>query len=152
MDATHLTRMTADPQNGLDSLTERILRCAYTVSNTLGVGFLEKVYENAHAIEMRKDGLRVFQQHPVNVTYDGAIVGEFFVDELVNDMVLVELKAVTTLTDEHLAQALNYLRATGLPACLLLNFGVSKLQIRRLHPSPNWMPHARTRPAPHTTK
>ena len=75
---------------------------------------------------MRKDGLNVIQQHPIKVVYDGIIVGEFFADMLVEDIVLVELKAVSALTDEHMAQALNYLRATGLPACLLINFGQSK--------------------------
>jgi GxxExxY protein len=87
---------------------------------------------------MRKGGLRVDQQYPINVIYDGIIAGEFFADMLVEDKVLVELKAVSALTDEHLAQALNYLRATCLPACLLVNFGQPRLQVRRLHPSPSW--------------
>jgi GxxExxY protein len=122
----------------LDKLTERIIASAYRVSNTLGTGFVEKVYENAHAHEMRKDGLAVLQQHPIRVVYDGLVVGEFFADELVENIVLVELKAASALTEEHMAQALNYLRATGLPACLLINFGQSKIQVRRLHPSPSW--------------
>ena len=122
----------------LDKLTERIIGCAHTVSNTLGIGFVEKVYENSHAHEMRKDGLKVLQQYPIKVVYDGITVGEFFIDMLVADLVLVELKAASALTDEHLAQALNYLRATGLPACLLINFGQPRIQIRRLHPSPTW--------------
>jgi GxxExxY protein len=122
----------------LDKITEKIIGCAYRVSNNLGIGFVEKVYENAHAHEMRKDGLRVVQQHPIKVVYDGIIVGEFFVDLLVEDRVLVELKAVSELTSEHLAQALNYLRASRLPACLLINFGKPRIQIRHLHPSLNW--------------
>lgn len=122
----------------LDKITEKIIGCAYRVSNNLGIGFVEKVYENAHAHEMRKDGLRVIQQHPIKVVYDGIIVGEFFVDLLVEDRVLVELKAVSELTSEHLAQALNYLRASRLPACLLINLGKPRIQIRHLHPSPNW--------------
>jgi GxxExxY protein len=122
----------------LDRLTERVIGCAYRVSNQLGIGFVEKVYENAHAHEMRKDGLRVAQQYPIKVIYDGVIVGEFSADLLVEDRVLVELKAVSELTVEHMAQALNYLRATGLEACLLINFGKSRIQIRHLHPSPNW--------------
>ncbi len=122
----------------LDKWTERIIGCAFEVSNTLGTGFVEKVYENAHAHEMRKSGLRVLQQFPMKVSYDGIVVGEFVADELVEDAVLVELKAVAGLNEEHVAQALNYLRATGLPACLLINFGTSKLQVRRLHPSPSW--------------
>ncbi len=122
----------------LDKITERIIGCAYKVSNTLGIGFVEKVYENAHFHEMKKDGLRVVQQQLVKVNYDGVVVGEFYLDMLVNDLVIVELKAVSTLTNDHLAQAFNYLRATGLPACLLINFGQPKIQIRRLYPSPKW--------------
>ena len=122
----------------LDKITKEIIGCAYRVSNNLGIGFVEKVYENAHAHEMRKDGLRVVQQHPIKVVYDGIIVGEFSVDLLVEDRVLVELKAVSELTSEHLAQALNYLRASRLPTCLLINFGKPRIQIRHLHPSPNW--------------
>lgn len=122
----------------LDKITERIIGCAYTVSNTLGIGFVEKVYENAHFHEMKKDGLKVAPQHLVKVNYDGVVVGEFYLDMLVNDLVIVELKAVSTLTNDHMAQAFNYLRATGLPACLLINFGQPKIQLRRLYPSPTW--------------
>jgi len=122
----------------LDKITERIIGCAYKVSNTLGIGFIEKVYENAHFHEMKKDGLKVVQQHPVKVNYDGVVVGEFYLDMLVNDLVIVELKAVSTLTNDHMGQAFNYLRATGLPACLLINFGQPKIQLRRLYPSPTW--------------
>lgn len=122
----------------LDKITERIISCAYKVSNALGIGFVEKIYENAHFHEMRKDGLQVIQQYPVKVKYDNVIVGEFFLDMLVNELGIVELKAVSTLTDDHVAQALNYLRATSLPACLLINFGQTKIQIRRLYPSPSW--------------
>ncbi len=126
------------PGEELNSLTERIIGCAYEVSNRLGSGFVEKVYENAHAHEMRKNGLKVLQQYPIKVQYDDIVVGEFVADELVEDLILVELKAVSGLNEEHIAQALNYLRATGLPACLLINFGQSKIQVRRLHPSPSW--------------
>jgi len=122
----------------IDKVTEKIIASAFKVSNILGIGFVEKVYENAHACQMRKDGLKVVQQHPIKVEYDGVIVGDFFADMLVEDRVLVELKAVSELTSEHLAQALNYLRATGLEACLLINFGKSRIQVRHLHPSPNW--------------
>ncbi|MBI3740057.1 MAG: GxxExxY protein [Chloroflexi bacterium] len=87
---------------------------------------------------MIKDGLRVVQQYPIKVVYDEVAVGEFFADMLVEELVLVELKAVSELNEDHMAQALNYLRATGLPACLLINFGKSRIQVRRLHPSPSW--------------
>jgi GxxExxY protein len=122
----------------LNKITERIIASAYTVGNTLGTGFVERVNENAHAHEMIKDGLKVLQQYPIKVVYDGIVVGDFFVDLLVEGLVLVELKAVSELNEDHVAQALNYLRATGLPACLLINFGESRIQIRRLHPSPGW--------------
>jgi GxxExxY protein len=122
----------------LNKITERIIGCAYKVSNALGIGFIEKVYENAHALEMRKEGLKVVLQHPIKVLYDGVIVGEFFVDMLVQDVVLVELKAVSALNSEHLAQSFNYMRASGLPTCVLINFGQPRIQIRRLYPSPAW--------------
>jgi GxxExxY protein len=126
------------PPDDLDKLTEKIIGCAYRVSNTLGIGFVEKVYENAHAHEMRKDGLQVVQQYPIKVMYDGVVVGEFFSDMLVNNRVLVELKAVSDLDESHYAQALNYLRATGLELYLRINFGKTRVQIRSLKPSPNW--------------
>ena len=122
----------------IDKITGKSIVSAFKVSNALGIGFVEKVYENALAHQMRKDGLKVLQQYPINVEYDGILVGEFLADMLVEDRVLVELKAVSELTSEHLAQALNYLRATGLEACLLINFGKSRIQVRHLHPSPNW--------------
>ena len=125
-------------EQDLDQLTEKIIGCAYQVINTIGIGFVEKVYENALAREIHQAGLVVQQQYPLNVLYDGVIIGEFFVDLLVENCVLVELKAVSALVNDHIAQALNYLRASGLPICLLINFGRPKIQIRRLHPSPNW--------------
>ena len=122
----------------LDKLTERIIGIAFEVSNTLGIGFVEKVYENSYAHLLRKNGFRFIQQHPIKVVFDGVVVGEFFADLLVEDRILIELKAVSDLSSEHYAQALNYLRATGLPGCLLINFGKPRIQVRRLHPSPNW--------------
>jgi GxxExxY protein len=122
----------------LDAITERILGCAFKVSAGLGPGFLEKLYENALVIELERAGLRVARQHPLAVWYDGIQIGQFAADLLVEDQILVELKAVRALEDLHLAQALNYLRASLLPASLLLNFGAPKLEIRRLHPSPSW--------------
>ena len=122
----------------LNDLTQKIIASAFTVSNTLGIGFVEKVYENAYALEMQKNGLEVFQQYPIEVKYEGVIVGEFFADMLINQRVLIELKAVRALDDNHLAQALNYLRATDYETCLLINFGKPKIDIRRLHRSPHW--------------
>lgn len=122
----------------LDELTKRVIGIAYEVSNILGSGFVEKVYENSFFHLLRKNKIDVIQQYPIKVLFDGVIVGEFYADLLVEEKVLIELKAVSELTDEHLAQALNYLRATGFPTGLLINFGKPKIQIRRLYPSPNW--------------
>ena len=116
----------------LDQLTEKVIGCAHQVSNGLGCGFLEKVYENALAHELRKAGLVVHQQHPIDVVYDGVLVGEFVADLLVEDAVLVELKAIKRIGDIHLAQCLNYLKATNRRVCLLLNFGHTKVQVKRV--------------------
>jgi GxxExxY protein len=115
----------------LNVLTQHIIGCAFTVSNKLGCGFLEKVYENALLLELRKNGFQAKQQEPIKVFYDGVIVGEYFADILVQDTVIVELKAVKDVTDAFAAQCLNYLKATGLPLCLLLNFGKPRVEIRR---------------------
>jgi GxxExxY protein len=119
-------------EHRLNEITERIIKCVYVVANTLGNGFLEKVYENALAHELRKSGFLVEQQKGIKVRYDGIVVGDYLADLLVQNEVLVELKAVKTLDNIHMAQCLNYLRATGLKVCLLLNFGTPKVQIRRL--------------------
>jgi len=114
----------------MDELSQRIIGCAYAVSNGLGAGFLEKVYENALAHELRKAGLRVEQQRPLRVEYDGVVVGEYAADLLIEECILVELKAVKELDDVHLAQCLNYLKATGLSLCLLINFGKPRAEVR----------------------
>jgi GxxExxY protein len=118
--------------DALNALSERIIGCAFAVANGLGSGFLEKVYENALAHELRKAGLRVAQQQGVSVVYDDVIVGEYAADLLVEAAIVVELKAVRTLDDVHQAQCMNYLRATGMHLCLLLNFGRPRLEIRRI--------------------
>ncbi len=116
----------------LDSLTRVIIGAAFRVSSTLGQGFLEKVYENSLAHELRKVGLHVEQQRPVQVRYDGEIVGDYFTDILVERAVVLELKALDRLDRVHFAQCANYLRATGLRVCLLLNFGRSSLELKRI--------------------
>lgn len=93
---------------------------------------MEKVYENALALEMRSVGLEVEQQSPVNVSYRGEIVGDHVADLVVNGVVIIEIKAVKALTKNHEAQLFNYLRATGLKVGLLLNFGSPRLEFRRL--------------------
>ena len=116
----------------LDALSNRIIGCALTVANTLGSGFLEKVYENALALEPRRAGLAVAQQHGISVVYLGVTVGEYVVDLLVEGVLLVELKTVRALDHGHRAQCINYLRATGMQLCLLLNFGTPRLEIKRV--------------------
>jgi len=115
-----------------DRVTKEVIGCAFKVSNALGCGFLEKVYENALALELRKSGLKIEQQHDMKVRYEGSIVGEFVADLLVEGLVLVELKAVKAFDDVHYAQCMNYLKATGLSVCLLLNFGKPKVEVRRI--------------------
>ena len=115
-----------------DELTHTIIGCAFQVQNALGYGFLEKVYENALALELRHAGLHLVQQHPVDVFYRGICVGQFVADLLVQQRVLVELKAVEALASVHIAQCKNYLVATGLDTCLLLNFARPKLEYKRI--------------------
>ena len=104
-------------------LTEQIIQAFYAVYRTLGYGFLEKVYENALAIELRKMGLAVVQQAEIEVYYAGVLVGKYYADLLVADAVIVEIKAVRELLKIHQAQLLNYLKATPYEVGLLLNFG-----------------------------
>lgn len=111
-------------------LTERIIKAFYRVYKTLGYGFLEKVYVNALIIELRKLGLHVRREAPIQVYYEGQVVGEYFADLLVEDQVIIEVKAKRELVDEHEAQLLNYLKSTIYEVGLLLNFG-SEPQIKR---------------------
>ncbi|HEY6281858.1 MAG TPA: GxxExxY protein [Burkholderiales bacterium] len=125
--------MDADTRRSrLDEVTGVIIRCAYAVSNKLGSGFVEKVYENALVIELRRAGLSVEQQYGIKVRYDQVVVGEFAADLLVDESVIVELKAVKALDEIHSAQCLNYLKATGLTVCLLVNFGKPRAEIKRI--------------------
>ncbi len=111
-------------------LTYKIIGAAYEVYNALGSGFLEKVYENAMLIELESVGLKVQQQAPIKVTYNGKTIGEYFADLLVEEKVIVELKSVTELTSIHEVQLVNYLRATGMRVGLLTNFG-DKIKVKR---------------------
>jgi GxxExxY protein len=111
-------------------ITEKIINAFYTVYNTLGYGFLEKVYRNAMAIQLGKLGLTVVPEAPIQVYYEGQLVGEYFADLLVAGAVIVELKARRQVTEEHVAQLLNYLKATPYEVGLLLNFG-PKPQVKR---------------------
>jgi GxxExxY protein len=123
-----------------DALSGQIIGSVFRVSMGLGIGFSEKVYENALVHELTKMGLKVEQQKNLEVWYDGIVVGNFMVDLLVGGRVLVELKAVKALDDLHMAQALNYLRSSGREVCLLINMGAPKPEIRRLVPGKDWLP------------
>ena len=111
-------------------LTEKIIKIFYKVYNKLGYGFLEKVYENALMIELRKEDIYAVNQSPIKVSYDGEIIGEYYADILVEGKVLLEIKAAKNLAEEHEAQLLNYLKATDSEVGLLLNFG-PKPEVKR---------------------
>ncbi len=125
--------MDADERRSrLDQITEKIIGCVHQVSNILGTGFLEKVYENALTVELAQADLRATQQRRIEVRYKDVMVGDFVADILVEECVIVEIKAVKTLDDAHTAQCLNYLKATGLQVCLLVNFGAPKATVKRV--------------------
>jgi GxxExxY protein len=128
--ATDINQMHTDDEESLNQITEKIIGCAFKVANTLGCGFAEKVYENSLFHEARKAGLFVEQQKAIVVSYDGVIVGEYLADLIVEGKILVELKAIRSLDEAHTAQCLNYLAATGIPICLLINFG-KKVDVKR---------------------
>lgn len=112
-------------------VTQKIIGCAMTVHSALGPGFLESVYQNALAHELRKSGFEVECEKRLQVTYDGVVVGDFSADMLINGIVLIENKAVQTLAPAHEVQLVNYLTATGIEIGLLLNFGASRLEFKR---------------------
>ena len=114
-------------------ITGLILNAFHKVHRELGYGFNEKVYENSLALELRKLGLQVAQQHEIEVFYDGVPVGTYLADLIVDDVVIIELKAVKELSDEHEAQLLNYLKATQIEVGLLLNFGPTTDTKRRVY-------------------
>jgi len=111
-------------------ITDKIIKAFYTVNNTLGYGFLEKVYENSMAIELRKLGCKVKKQQNINVYYDEEQVGDYYADLLVDDLVIVELKVAKNLCEDHEFQLINYLKATRAEVGLLMNFG-KKAEFKR---------------------
>jgi GxxExxY protein len=113
-------------------LTRQIIQCAFKVSNALGTGFLERIYENSLAIELRKAGLQIDSQRNLKVYYTGIVVGQYTPDLIVNDSVLIELKVAKCIDEVHEAQLLNYLRVTQIRIGLILNFGTPKLGIKRM--------------------
>lgn len=123
--------MIADKTKILHSeLTEKIIKAFYKVYNTLGYGFLEKVYENALKIELSKMGLNVQAQKNIKVHYAGYEVGDYYADLMINDLVIIELKAAENICEEHEVQLINYLKATNIEVGLLLNFG-KKAEFKR---------------------
>lgn len=126
-----------DGQDAQDSrlehadLTGAIIGCAFEVINELGAGFLESVYERAMCIALAQKGIVVRCQHPMTVTFRGQSCGDFYADLLVEDRVVVELKAAKAIAPEHQAQIINYLKATGFDVGLLINFGNPKLEYKR---------------------
>ena len=116
----------------LDSLTEQVLSAVFEVSNTLGAGFLERVYQRALLRELRLRGIHAISEASFAVTYKGCSVGEYFADLLVEDALVVELKCAERLANEHTAQCLNYLRASGRTVCLLVNFQKPKVEWKRI--------------------
>ncbi len=113
-----------------DNLTKEIIACAFKVHNKLGAGFLEKVYENAMVIELRKYGLNVEQQKSIKVYYENIIVGDYFADLFVEDEIIVELKAVENIVKIHEVQTVNYLNGVNKEIGLLINFG-SSVEVKR---------------------
>jgi GxxExxY protein len=125
------TRIKGDSQDlKYKELTEKILEVYFRIYNRLGYGFLEKIYENAMMVEFEKEALRAVAQSPISVRYEGRMIGEYYADILVEDRVILEIKAARSLAPENEAQLLNYLRATNIEVGLLLNFGPEP-EIRR---------------------
>ncbi len=112
-------------------LTGKILEASFEVANEMGIGFLESVYQKSLAISLKQKGLKVEWEVPLKVKFRGSIVGEFYADILVEDKIIVELKTVKNFVNEHFAQIINYLKATGFEVGLIINFGNSKLEYRR---------------------
>jgi GxxExxY protein len=124
--------MNTDEHGYLDQLTERVMAAVFEVSNTLGAGFLEKVYERALLRELELRGIPATAQASFGVSYKGYPIGDYCADILVNGVLVIELKCVERLANQHTAQCLNYLRASGLGLCLLINFQNPKVEWKRI--------------------
>lgn len=116
----------------LSSITGRIIAAGFVVSNNLGHGFLEVIYKRALALELHAAGFAVAVERPFEINYRDTIIGRYVADLVVENQVLVELKTVEMLAGGHIAQVMNYLRVSGLPLGLLLNFGQPRMQVRRI--------------------
>ena len=113
-------------------ISEQVIRCAFEVSNTLGAGFVEKVYENALCVELQKAGIPFCRQQRYEVRYKNENIGNYIADIVVAEKLLIELKALSALNREHEAQVMNYLNASGLRVGLLLNFGTARIGMKRI--------------------
>ncbi|ROO29309.1 GxxExxY protein [Salinisphaera japonica] len=114
------------------TISERVIGCAFAVSNTLGAGFLEAVYENALALELAQAGPAFERQKALDVSYKGAVVGHYIADLVIEQRLIVEIKALSSITAVHEAQLMNYLQATGISVGLILNFGTPRLGVKRI--------------------
>jgi GxxExxY protein len=123
--------MNADERR-YEEVTAKIIAAVIAVSNELGVGFLERVYRNALFVELTRAGMKVEQERKLVVRYRGVVVGDYFADLLVEDSVLIEVKHASGIDDAHVAQTLNYLRITGMHLALIVNFGRTKAEWRRV--------------------
>ena len=138
--------MNMDKQDGQDkslkheAITSAIIGCAFDVINELGTGFLESVYEKAMLLALHQKGLSAVAQHPIKVLFRGECVGDFYSDLVVEEKVIVELKAVKAVAPEHQAQIINYLNATGIEVGLLINFGTPRLEYKRFSRSKDFHP------------
>ncbi len=119
-----------NPDYLYSELSDNIINCYYKVYNTLGFGFLEKIYQKSLEIELRKSGLIVESQYPIKVYYDNSIVGEYYADIFVESKIIVEIKAIEILVKESELQLINYLKSTNVEVGLLLNFG-KKPEVKR---------------------
>ena len=116
----------------LDSLVKSVVGAAYEVSNVLGAGFLEKVYQRALLQELAVRGLKASGQVPFSIVYKGKLIGEYLADIVVEDRLIIELKCVDEFSNEHIAQCINYLKASGRKIALLINFQKPKMQWKRI--------------------
>lgn len=116
----------------LEDLTEKVIGVCFEVSNELGAGFLESVYQKSLVIALKQNGCAVEEQVPMKVKFRGQTVGDFYADLIIDGQLLLELKAVKAISPEHEAQLINYLKATGLKVGLIINFGRTKLEWKRL--------------------
>jgi len=118
-------------------LVYKTIGCAMEVHNKLGFGFLEKVYENALMLELQNSGIMAFQQYTIEVFYKNTVVGNYIADIVVDNKIIIELKSTSNINDAHVAQTLNYLKATGFELGLLINFAKDELEYKRLVFQPN---------------